>query len=73
MKKMENGWYVICGYDVYVEDGKVKRGTKPSYTGIGEVVAYPYIASKYGGWDKCTSLTPSALRARIRRGTAIIS
>lgn len=73
MKKIEDGWYVACGYNVYVEDGVVVRGTKTSYTRIGEETAYPYIAAKGGGWDLCQSLTLNALRARMRRGTAIMS
>lgn len=68
MKKMvKDGWHKVCGYDVYVEDGEVKRAISDGCT------AYPYRASRYGGWDIDTHMTLDALRAGLSRGTMIIS
>ena len=67
MKKMvKDGWHKVCGYDVYVEDGEVKRAISDGCT------AYPYRASRYGGWDKDTHLSLDALRAGLSRETIII-
>lgn len=69
MKKINDGWHKIAGYDVYVEGGRVLRGTKTDYNGY-EVSAYPYRRNaRYGGWDNCSGLTVSAFSAGVRRGT----
>lgn len=68
MKKMvKDGWHKVYGYAVYVEGGRVKRAV------ANGVAAYPYRASKYGGWDIDTYLSLDALRAGLSRGTMIIS
>ena len=68
MKKMlKDGWYTIGSYDVYVDDGKVKKAL---HDGKG---FYPYTVSKYGGYDLNQSLSLDALRARLRRNTAIFA
>ena len=68
MKKMINdGWHKVYGFDVYVENGIVNRAISNGVT------AYPYRASKYGGWDIDTYMTLDALRAGLSRGTMIIS
>ena len=68
MKKIVNdGWYMVYGYPVYVEDGKVKRAISKG------VPAYPYRACKYGGWVIDTNMSLDALRAGLSRGTMIIS
>lgn len=38
MKNAKDGWHKIKGMDVYVEDGKVVRGTKQN----GQLTAWPY-------------------------------
>lgn len=60
------GWHKVNGFDVYVEDGEVKRAIRDGVT------AYPYRKSKYGGWDIDTHLTLDALRAGLARETIII-
>ena len=67
MKKLLDGWYTIGSYDVYVDDGKVKRALRDGKC------FYPYTASKYGGYDLDQSLSLDALRARLRRNTAIFA
>lgn len=66
---MKDGWHVMAGYQVFVEDGKVIRGIAN-----GEPV-YPYRRIEFqversGTLD--TSMSPSALRACINRGTAMM-
>lgn len=69
-KTIKDGWHDIMGYEVYVEDGKVIRGMKQSYTGLGKVSCYVFRASRYGGWDReYTGVTVAAFRAGVRRGT----
>ena len=73
MKKTERtGWYTVAGYEVYIENGIVKRGIGADPNG-SRITVYPYIRSKYGYWDKDTSLTEAAFRARVARGTLIMS
>lgn len=67
MKKMVNdGWHMVYGYPVYVEDGKVKRAVSNG------VPAYHYRASKYGCWVIDTHMTLDALRAGMSRETVTI-
>lgn len=66
-KTVKDGWHKVYGYDVYVEDGMVKRAISNGVT------AYPYRASRYGGWDIDTHMSLDALRAGISRGTMVIS
>lgn len=68
-KEYKDGWHKVAGYDVYIENGLIVRGTIG--TGYDYRTAYPYIAAKDGGWDNASrELTPEAFRARVRRGTA---
>ncbi len=62
---MKDGYHKICGYDVYVENDKVIRGTKANVT----LPAYVYRSCKTGGWDREYNISVSAFRAGIRRGT----
>ena len=68
---MDNGWHIIKGYNVYVEDGYIVRGVR-RYD-LSYCTVYPYIPSKYGGWDNASKeLTVSAFRSRLARGTVIM-
>ena len=67
MKKLvKDGWYMVYGYPVYVEDGKAKRAISEGVT------AYPYRVSRYGGWDIDTHMSLDALRAGLSRETIIL-
>lgn len=46
--KIKDGWHIIKGYEVYVENGRVIRGVKEDING-GEIPAYPYKLVE-GGW-----------------------
>lgn len=68
MKKVLNGWFTIVSYDVYVDDGRVTHAMRDGKC------YHPYIVNKkYGGYDLDTTLSLSALRARLTRGTAIFA
>ena len=68
-KTYTDGWHKVAGYDVYVENGLIVRGTIGA--GFDYRTSYPYVAAKDGGWDNASrQLTPEAFRARVRRGTA---
>lgn len=71
MKKIKDGWHMICGYRVYVEDGRILRGIIGE--GNSQRPSYPYRVSKYGGWDICSGITIDAFRAGERRGTIMMS
>lgn len=64
---MKDGWHVVCGYEVYVKDGKIVRGMKNQ--GFGKVAAYVYRRCKTGGWNISYQVTPSAFRSGYKRGT----
>lgn len=67
MKKLLDGWYTVGSYDVCVILGKAKFATKDGKC------FYPYTVSKFGGYDLDQSLSLDALRARLRRNTAIFA
>lgn len=61
MKKDYTGWYEHGGYDLYVENGIVVRGTtKGSYP----VTVYPYKSNRSGGWDKGTPTLETYKRSK---------
>lgn len=68
-EELENGWYTICGYDVYVKNGCVMRGTKPDSNGY-DVPAAPYIAYSGGGWSNACGISVGKFRAYVKRGLA---
>ena len=68
-REVRDGWHAIQGYDVYVEDGIIKRGTLGEGT-TNYRPAYPYRHSKqYDCWIIENNLTISAFAAGVRRGT----
>lgn len=67
MKRILDGWHIISGYRVYVEDGRVLRGILGN--GNSQRTAYPYRACRTGGWDNVSGLSVDAFRAGVRRGS----
>ena len=60
---VNDGWHIIKGYTVYVEDGYILRGVKRSYTGLGEVTTYPYwYDNKHGFWTGVTKVKVDTFR-----------
>lgn len=66
MKKYsKDGWYTVCGYEVYIEDGKILRGISSDH----QKPTWVYRHAKTDGWDREEAITPDAFRAGVRRGT----
>ena len=63
---MKDGWHLIYGYRIYVENNRVMRGILG--TGYRQCSAYPYRRSG-SGWNQCCGVTVSAFRAGVARGT----
>lgn len=72
IKNRRDGWHKLQGYDVYIENNQILRGLKTDRNG-GEVTAYPYRLSRYGGWDNCAGISVDAFIAGVRRDTIILS
>ena len=71
-KMVKDGWYKVqdCNlrfYEVYVEDGEVKRGISDGCT------AYPYRVYRNAGWDKDLTMTLDELRAGLLCGNVVIA
>lgn len=66
-RQIRDGWHIVCGYEVYVEDGCILRGI--SGNGSNQKPTYPYRACRHGGWDNAYGITVSAFRSAFRRGT----
>lgn len=63
MKVVKDGWHVICGEDVYVENGCVVRGMRDGRT------TYPYRADGKGEWDLDQGTSVFGFRAAYGRDT----
>lgn len=65
---MKDGWHIIYGYDVYVEDGKIIRGTLGK--GLNYRTAYPYkhFRGQEGWYNVAGMLTISAFRYGVKNG-----
>lgn len=61
---MRDGWHKICGYDVYVENDKVLRGTKRN----GQLPAYVYRRVNEREWSNDCGITVNAFKSGVRRG-----
>lgn len=69
---MKNGWHKILGYDVYIEDNKVLRGT----LGEGSTyrTAYPYKWDKtHRCWIKNTSVSINSFRNGVKRESMVMA
>lgn len=66
-KKVKDGWHIVYGRDVYVENGKVMKGLKKDHNN-SLVTAYPYIR-RNGGWDNITGVKLEVFRSGVKRGT----
>ena len=65
-KRLSDGWHKVSGFNVYVEDGYIIRGTLGKDTTYR--TAYPYRSCKEG-WSREYKITPDAFRAGVKRGT----
>lgn len=66
----KDGWHVVYGKNVYVENGKVVLGTTKDRNN-SEVTCYPYEYNKdYNCWVNISGeVTLPAFRAGCKRGT----
>ena len=69
MKKVKDGWHTITGYDVFVEDGRVVRGTAGSGYNLHTVYPYRYNRGLRCWVNVSRQISVDALRAGIRRET----
>lgn len=69
---MKDGWHVLCGYHVYIEDGKVLRGVKCGSGGYNSTYPYRY-NRRYGCWTNESGVTVAAFRAAVKRGNMMMS
>lgn len=67
-RTIKDGWHKICGWEVWVEDGYVLRGTCGDRNN-SRITVYPYRKASDGGWDNCSGLSVNAFRAGVNRGT----
>lgn len=65
-KTIRDGWHTIAGYNVYIENGYIKRGLSND----GSRTTYPYSSGKYDGWDLDTYMTPDNFRRKVKNGSA---
>ena len=70
MKKNKDGWKTVYGLSVYVEGGRVIRGTLGACGGFEYRTAYPYRwDQRLGCWTAAGGLSLAAFRAGVARGT----
>lgn len=63
-----NGWHRVYNFDVYVENGKVIRGTDENHTRT----LYPYRSDKYGYTNYSGAISLDGLRAGLKSGNMIL-
>lgn len=62
---IKDGWHIVYGYRVYVENGCVLRGTKMDINGY-DVPAYPYESDRKGGYDNCSGVNFYTFRKGVK-------
>lgn len=69
-EKMEprDGWHVVNGWNIYVEDGYAVRGLSR----YGQRPLYLYQPAHGGGLDRVDGVPFGALRGRMNRGTIVL-
>lgn len=70
---MKDGWHIIKGYDVYIEDGRIMRGTTGRGTTTYRAV-YPYKYKREDGmrgWHNCSGagVKVDTFRKGVNKGT----
>lgn len=69
---MKDGWHIILGYDVYIENNKVLRGTLGE--GITYRPAYPYKWDKRNRcWIKNTGISINSFRNGVKRESIVMA
>jgi hypothetical protein len=65
--KIRDGWHIVNGWNVYVEDGYVVRGVSSD----GKRPLYLYEAA-HGGLDRVYHVPFAGFRGRMNRGTIVL-
>lgn len=59
---MKDGWHIVDGFEVYVENDRIIRGMREDRNGY-KVTAYPYRKdTKTGNWYIATGVKVSTFR-----------
>lgn len=66
--KTRDGWHIVNGWNVYVEDGYAVRGLSRD----GQRPLYLYTPAHGGGMDRVDGVLFGALRGRMNRGTIVL-
>lgn len=66
--KTRNGWHIVNGWNVYVEDGYAVRGLSRD----GQLPLYLYTPAIGGGLDRVEGVPFGAMRGRMNRGTIVL-
>lgn len=66
--KTRDGWHIVNGWNVYIEDGYAVRGL----SGDGTRTLYIYTPAHGGGLDRVDGVQFGALRGRMNRGTIVL-
>lgn len=53
---MKDGWHIVKGEEVYIENNKVLRGIKYDNNG-NPVPSYPYKRCRSGGYDNAVGVS----------------
>ena len=66
--KTRDGWHIVNGWNVYVEDGYAVRGLSRD----GQRPLYLYTPAHGSGMDRIDGIPFDALRGRMSRGTIVL-
>lgn len=69
-RKVKDGWHTICGYEVYVEDGKVRRGIATVSGNQTTIYPYRWLGKPYNCYTSDPYMSVDAFRSAVNRGTA---
>ena len=69
MKKVKEGWHIIYGWEVHVnERGYIDRAIKEDING-NQTTGYIFRKCKKGGWNNINECSIDAFRAGLKRET----
>lgn len=66
--KIQDGWHIVNGWNVYVKDGYAVRGVSRN----GQLPLYLYTPAHGGGMDRVEGVPFGAMRGRMNRGTIVL-
>ena len=66
--QVRDGWRVVNGWNIYVEDGYAIRGLSRD----GQRPLYLYTPAHDGGMDRIDGIPFGAMRGRMNRGTIVL-